>query len=58
MVDKENESSIVSDNLLRIATQLVINYCPWCGRKLSKQVKHYGGLDRNDLRIGFEKLGT
>jgi hypothetical protein len=38
---------------LSLVADLIIRFCPWCGKNLSKHYKHlYKELHRSELRIG------
>jgi len=50
-VNQGSEREINPEIKIYTSTQAPIHYCPWCGKKLSRVIKKYRGMERDDLRI-------
>lgn len=57
-LDKGAEGSVKSDEApISVVSDVVIQYCPWCGRRLEKWYgKSVDDLFRPDLRISIPSL--
>ena len=53
-VDMGTEDSVKAETPLFLVSDIQIDYCPWCGRKLDKWYgKSVDALSRSDLKITY-----